>query len=228
MRKVLFAAIVLLISYQSAIAQGFTGSFDLVVNQQSPGGNERIDTVSYYFSGEKTAVVIHGRSKSDPGIRLVFNSSDSTITGLFEMNGKKGGYVLPMDLEHWPGLPHSVENVNKSAVPETRKTGETKNIGNFLCHEMKADSEDYSVTMWVANEIPLSMTRVLSYQSVGKGKSREEVDMFKKLGVEHLPLEMHLKSKQGKSDISAYVINLKDSPDISAFSTDGHSVSEIE
>jgi hypothetical protein len=222
--KILFA--ILLIS-SFTTAQEFQGSFDLIAAQFYPNGNERSDTVSYYFGIEKTAMIIHAQ-RNQPDLRMIFNQQDSTIINLFEMNGKKRGYILPMDEEHWPGMPHALRSFGTGPRTELNYTGEEKEIGGYQCRGVTAESEYYSALMWVSEDIPLSMTRVLSYQSVGKGKSKKEIEMFDEFGIEGLPLEMNLTSKKGKADVIIRVVNIKETFDENVFSTEGHELSKVE
>ncbi len=233
LQKYIFMKIILILSFTfflsipSLTAQTFTGSLDLVATQQYPNGNTRNDTISYYFGNEKTAILIYGR-RNDPDMRMVFNSLDATITSLFEMNGKKGGFILPMDEEHWPGMPQALRPYGTVPRTELRYTGEEKRIEGFTCREVLAENDDYDAKMWLAEDIPLSMTRVLSYQSVGKGKSKKEIELFDQLGVEGLPLELFLKSKKGQADVTLHLINLNKTIEDTIFSTEGHMLSRIK
>ncbi len=224
---VLSFSIAFVLSTSSLTAQSFTGSFDLVGIQNYPNGNERSDTISYYFGDDKTAILIYGR-RNDPDMRMVFSPLDTTITSLYELNGKKGGFILPMDEEHWPGLPQSLRPYGSGPDTQQNYTGIEKMIEGHTCQEVLAESEDYSAILWVAEDIPLSMTRVLSYQSVGTGKSKKEIELFDQFGVEDLPLELFLKSKKGKADVTIHLINFINTVDTSFFSTQGHTLSKVD
>ena len=211
----------------SMMSQSFTGSFDLVIHQYYTNGNVSTDTVSYYFTKEKTALYFHGKTKNSD-LKLIFHPSDTTITGLFEINGRKGGYILPMDEEHWPGLPQSTREYVEYSEQDIQYTGEEKIMEGYTCKEVLADNDDYFATLWLAEDIPLSMTRVLSYQSVGKGESKKEIELFDQLGVNGLPLQLFLKSKKGKANVKIHLINLSNNVSSEAFSTKGHQLSEID
>ncbi|MBL1215462.1 MAG: DUF4412 domain-containing protein [Ignavibacteriae bacterium] len=215
------------LSVSSLTAQTFTGSFDLTATQHYANGNIRSDTISYYFGKEKTAIMIYGR-RNNPDMKMIFSPIDSTITTLFEMNDKKGGYILPMDEEHWPGMPQAFRTRNTMQRENLNYTGKEKIIEGFICKEVTAENDDYTTVLWLAEDIPLSMTRVLSYQSVGKGKSKKEIELFDQLGVEGLPLELFLKSKKGKADVTINLINFNESSDENIFSTEGHTLSRVE
>lgn len=215
------------VSSSTLSAQTFTGSFDLVATQQYPNGNERSDTISYYFGGNMTAILIYGR-RNDPDMRMVFNQKDTTITSLYEMNGKKGGFILPMDELHWPGMPQAFRPIDTRASSALNFTRKEKTIEGYNCKEVLAENDDYSATLWIAEDIPLSMTHVLSYQSVGKGKSNKETELFDQFGIDGLPLEMILKSKKEKADVTMHLVNFKEPVDEAIFSTEGHSLSKVE
>lgn len=134
-----------------------------------------------------------------------------------------------MDEEHWPGMLAAKRPYGVGPRTKLNCTGSDKEIEGYLCKEVLAENDDYTATLWLAEDIPLSMTRVLSYQSVGKGKSKKEIELFDQLGVEGLPLEMYLKSKKGKSDVTLRLIRVNESSfDTSVFSSQGHEVSEVE
>jgi len=198
----------------------------MIATRHSTNGNVRHDTIGYFFENEKTAMMIHGR-RNEPDKRMVFNPSDTTITCLFEMNGRKSGYVLPMDEEHWPGMPSAMRPYGAGPRSKLNYTGKEKKIEGFLCKEVMAEDDEYSAKLWLAEDIRLSMTRVLSYQSVGKGKSKKEIELFDQFGVEGLPLEMNLRSRKGKADVELKLVHLSDSFDRAVFSSQGHEVSRI-
>lgn len=214
-------------SIQSITPQNFTGSFDLIAEQNYPNGNARSDTISYYFGNEKTAIVIHDK-RNQPDMRMVFHPADSAITALFEINGKKSGYILPMNDQHWPGMRHAFRSLGTRPKTETNYSGEAKAIEGYLCRKAIAESSDYDAVLWIAEDIPLSMMRVLSYQTVGEGKSQKELEQFDQFGAEGLPLEMHLTSKKGKADVTIRLENFKEEIDDSIFSIEGHSINEVE
>lgn len=226
MKPIFLFAFTFFITIPSITAQIFIGSFDLVSTQHYPNGNVRSDTISYYFGKEKTAIVIYGR-RNDPDMRMVFSPPDTTITSLYELRGKKGGFILPMDEEHWPGMPQSLRPYGSGPRTELDYTGEEKIIEDFTCREVLAENDDYNAILWLAEDIPLSMTRVLSYQSVGKGKSKKEIELFDQLGVEGLPLELFLKSKKAKADVTIQLINFSETINDTIFSIIGHKLSKV-
>jgi len=226
MKKLLYSFFVFLFAIGSSYCQEFTGSFDVFVTQKYKNGNSRTDTISYYFNVDRTAMIIHGR-QNQPDMRMIFNFSDTTITNLFEMNGRKGGYILPMDDEHWPGLAY----IRKGSAPcedgSIEYSGKSKAIEGYVCKEVIADNAEYNGKLWVTNEIPLSMRTILSYQSVGKGKSKKEIELFDQMNVSCLPLEMDLESKLGKADVQLRIANISDDVPTAVFSSEGHEVNRI-
>ncbi|WP_339677332.1 hypothetical protein [Cyclobacterium marinum] len=208
-------------------AQTFTGSFDLVVRHHFPNGNERIDTISYFLGKAKSAIIIYGKRR-DPDMRMVFNKQDSTITNLFEMNGKKGGYILPMDKKHWPGMQYALRSFNSGPRKKLNYTGNEATLEGYYCREVVAEIEEYAATMMLAEDIKISMSSVLSYQSVGAGKSQDESSLFDKFGVQILPLFIKLKSKVGKADVVMRVVNIKESFPEAIFDTEGHTLISVE
>jgi len=133
-----------------------------------------------------------------------------------------------MDEKHWPGLPESHSNTSTLTNQESLYTGETKDVDGYVCKEAKVEDENYEVTLWLCESIELSMLQVLSYQSVGKGKSKRELEMFKKFGINSLPLILDLKSKTGKADVNIRIVNIRDEVPESIFSTEGHNLMKVE
>ncbi|WP_152558108.1 DUF4412 domain-containing protein [Altibacter lentus] len=225
MRTQVFYFLLLLALSSTATAQVFTGSFDLVVAQQYPNGNVRTDTVSYFFTPKRIAMILHGRGK-ESDMRMIFDNDTEEIVVLFLLDGKKLGYTLPMDEAHWPGMPHALKSPPKTLPLAT--SGSEKEIEGRKTREVRSENDDYVATVWIDIDIPLSMTQVLSYQSVGKGKSKKEIELFNQLGVSGFPLEVLLKSKKGKADVQLKVINLSTNVDAAVFSSEGYTVSKME
>ncbi|PVW15806.1 hypothetical protein [Marixanthomonas spongiae] len=208
-------------------AQSFTGSFDLIISLHYKNENQRSDTLSYTFGKTKTALVIHTK-RNQPDLRLVFNSKDSTITGLFDHKGKKGGYILPMNSTYWPAMDVAMRDYGTGPRTTLNYTGKTKEIEGHQTREVLAENEAYSASLWLPEAIELHMGSVLAYQSVGAGKDTEAVELFDQFGVEGLPLLMHLTSKTGRADVVLRVENLSETVDPAIFSSEGHSLSRVE
>ncbi len=205
----------------------FLGSFDFIASQEYPNGTTRSDTISYFFGIQETAILIHA-GKNQPDMRMVINAADSTITGLFEMQGKKGGYILPMNDHYWPAMRHAFQPNSNTVQPGKDPSGDSKMIEGYRCRKVLAESSDYNAELWVTNEIPLSMPQLLSYQAIGVGKSQKELEQFEQFGVDGLPLEMKLTSKKGKANVAIRLANFRKTLDESVFSREGHTLSAIE
>ncbi|MDC7995464.1 hypothetical protein [Altibacter sp. HG106] len=224
--KPCYIVFVILLSSTVVNAQNFTGSFDLIVSQLYKNGKESVDTLSYYFGTEKTALVIHARG-NQPDLRLVFHEADSTITGLYEQQGKKGGYILPMNKKYWPAMQYALTDYGTGPRTELTTTTSQKKINDTLCTEMGCDNEAYSGTLWVADEIELSFVQVLAYQGVGAGEDISHIEMIANCGVQGFVMQMTLKSKLGKADVVLHVENLRDTVPKGIFDRSEHQLSDL-
>jgi len=203
--KIGILTVVFLIPFYLPAQQDFVGSFDLVSEQTYKNGNVRHDTLNYSFEVDKTIMTIQARG-NQPDVKMIFDFADSTIKTEFVMRGKPGGYILPMDLEHWPGM-------NRSASKEQTdidKNLESREVEGVDVYKVVASSDDYDAELWVTDKYNLSMLQLLSYQSVGKGKSKKELEMFDKFKLFNLPLIMKLESKKGKADVKIRLINISE------------------
>ncbi|WP_203296339.1 hypothetical protein [Luteirhabdus pelagi] len=213
---------VFLLSISTSVSQEFIGSFRLITEQVYANGNTRIDSADYHFGKEKVALHIYARGKPDE-LRLIFNPSDTTITGLFEMNGRKSGYILPMNNDYWPGMPFAHRPYGTGPRTELNYSGMQKEILGYQCREILAESEEYNVEIW-ASDISLSFIKVIAYQTVGAGEQDGEVKLFDTFGVETLPLEIYLKSKEEKGNVRLRILNLSTEIDENVFSFEGHTL----
>lgn len=225
MKQAVLFSIIALFTIVSSFAQ-FTGSFNLVVTQHYKNGNETNDTLSYFFGKNKTALIVHTKG-NEPDLRLVFSPTDSIITGLFEMNGEKGGYILPMNEKFWPGMQTALRDFGTGPRTKLKYSGDSKTIEGFETREVLTENDEYTARFWMPSEIELNMAAVLAYQSVGAGKSTKEIELMEQFNVEGLPLEMHLKSKSDKADVLVRVINISESFDESIFSTEGYKLAKV-
>lgn len=207
------------------LAQDLSCGFTLITSQTNKSDNTRTDSITYAFQGTDAAMLIHGRN-GQPDVRMIFDQEARTITQLFEMNGRKGGFVFPMTEKRWPGMAYATH------APGTdegvRYTGKTKTIEGHTCKEARASNAKYTATVWVAEDIPLSMLRVFSYQSVGAGKGIEEAELLAEMSMKGFPMEMHLKSLTDKPDVQIRVLNFTDQGNTALFSTEGHSTTWVE
>ena len=222
MRTILLPTLLALATLPST-AQDVDCNFVLVSTRTNSSGTTSSDSISYSFEGPNTAILIYGRD-GQPDVRMIFEPEEKTITQLHEINGLKGGFVFTMTEKRWPGMAHSTAEVSTEKM---KWTGKTRMIDSHECHEAKVTSADYTGTAWVAKDIPLSLVRVFSYQSVGAGKSTEENELLSKLRLSGLPLEMHLMSTTGKADLVLRVLNYREGSDASLFNTAGHSTTFV-
>ncbi len=227
MKKNALLLILSIFSFSQLYSQQFTGSFDLVVSQQYENGNERADTLSYFFGKDKTALIIHAK-RNQPDLKLIFNPKDATITGLFEQNGRKGGYILPMNEKYWPGMQVATRDYGTGPRTKLNYTGKTKEIEGYQTREVLAENDEYTASLWLPEAIELNMGSVFAYQSVGAGKDTKELELFDQFGVEGLPLELFLKSKIGRADVIIRVINISEAVDKNMFSSEGYALSKID
>lgn len=210
-----------------AYTQNFTGSFDLITSQVNANGNVRTDTISYYFSENKTAIIMHAGS-NQPDLRLVFTPADSTIVGLFEMNGNKSGYILPMNEKQWPGMHHALRDYRTGPKTQLNYTGNEKEIHGYTCIETTCESDDFTISFWFAEAIELSLTQVFAYQTVGSGGEMEPIEMLSKCGVQALALHTLLTSKEGNTTVNVTVENIsEENADPAMFSSEEHLLSDM-
>ncbi|MDC8000493.1 hypothetical protein POV26_05565 [Aequorivita todarodis] len=214
------------IANQMGFTQNFTGSFELKISQESSSGNKHSDSVSYFFGKDKTAIIIHAGG-NQPDLRLVFSPADSTITGLFEMNGKKGGYILPMNNKYWPTMKYASGEKDVLSNSEVNYTENRKEINGYSTQEIFCGNEEIDATFWVAKEIELSLTQVMAYQFVGAGKDGEEIETLANCGIKGLALYTTLFDKKRNGSIILQIENLSKKIDAEVFNTEGHELSDM-
>lgn len=225
MLKSLILPSLLLLSGPVALAQNLTCGFTLISSQTNSSGTTRTDSITYAFEGTNVAMIIHDQH-GQPDVPMVFDAGAKTITQLFEMNRRKGGFVFPMTEKRWPGMAYATHT---SGTDESvRYTGKTKTIEGHVCKQAMASNAKYTATVWVAEDIPLSMLRVFSYQSVGAGKSTEEADLLAEMSMKGFPMEMHLKSLTDKPDVHLRITDFQEHVDPTMFSTEGYSTTWVE
>ncbi|MCG2419023.1 hypothetical protein K8089_08300 [Aequorivita sp. F47161] len=207
-------------------AQSFKGSFDLKISQESNDGNQHIETISYYFGEEKTATIIHARG-NQPSLRLIFNPADSTITGTYEMNDKKGGYILPMNNKYWPTMKYALGEKDTLNNSERNFTSNKKEIETYNTTAISCSNDKIDATFWIAEEIELSLTQVMAYQFVGSGEEGDDLEMLANCGIKSLALYTSLFDKKRNSTIILQIENLSTKVDITVFNTSGYNLSDM-
>lgn len=222
----LILIVIFIIGNQMAYTQNFTGSFDLVTGQEYANGNDRSDTLSFYFGENKTALIIHARG-NQPDLRLVFSPKDSTITGLFEMNGKKGGYILPMNHKYWPAMDYALSDYGTGPRKQLNMTGEQKEINGYQCSGMVCENDKFEGIFWIADEIELTLVQVMAYQTVGAGKDTEAVEMLADFGIQGFSLLSQIHLFEKKDVVLLSVVNMKNTFDEAIFNTEGHTLADI-
>ncbi len=224
--KLLIVTTVLIMISQFVFAQNFTGSFDLVVGSENPNSNSQSDTLSFFFGENKTALIIHARG-NQPDLRLVFNPKDSTITGLFEVNEKKGGYVLPMNKKYWPSMDYALSDYGTGPKKQLNITGEQKKINGVYCSEMICNTDKFEGSFWIAEEIELSLVQVMAYQTVGAGKDTDAVEMLAECGIQGFTMLTKLRLFERKDVVMLSIIKLTNTFDDAIFSTEGHTLADM-
>ncbi|RDK86992.1 hypothetical protein [Marinirhabdus gelatinilytica] len=205
----------------------FKGSFDFIATQQYLNGNVRSDTIQYFFAEEKLAIIIKAGG-NQPDLRLLFQPADSTITGLFEHNGNKGGYILPMNQKYWPGMHYALQDYGTGPRTQLNYTGTQKEINGTVCNEIICESEKYDASLFIAPEVELSLVQVLAYQSVGAGEGTEAVDFLSDCGVQGFAVESTIKDKTRNATITLTIKNISPKIPETVFNTKGFQLSEVK
>jgi hypothetical protein len=210
-----------------AYTQSFTGSFDLITAQVNANGHVRDNTISFYFSETQTAIIMHAKG-NQPEMRLIFTPADSTIVGLFEVNGTKSGYILPMNEKQWPGMHYALRDYGTGPKTQLNYTGDQKEINGYTCAEATCESDDYDINFWFTEDIELSLTQVFAYQTVGSGGEMKPIEMLSKCGVQALAMQTLLTKKEGTTSISITIQHFsKESVDPAIFSSEGYTLSDM-
>lgn len=208
-------------------AQSFTGSFNVITSQVNANGNVRNDTISYFFSENKTAIIMRA-GENQPDLRLVFTPADSTIVGLFEMKGNKNGYILPMNEKQWPGMNYALQEYGTGPKTQLNYTGNKKEINGYPCTETRCENDDFDISFWFAEGIELTLTQVFAYQTVGSGGEMKPIEMLSKCGVQAFAMQTLLQGKDGNPTVAITIANFsEENVDPYIFSTEGHSLSDM-
>lgn len=224
--KRLILIVVFITGNQIGFTQNFIGRFDLITGPEYANQNGRSDTLSYYFGENKTALIVHARG-NQPDLRLVFNPKDSTITGLFEMNEKKGGYILPMNQKYWPAMDYALTDYGTGPRKQLDQTGEQREINGFACSEMACNSDKFEGTFWITDEIEMSLVQVMAFRTVGAGKDIGAVEMLAKCGIQGFSMLAKLRLFEKKDVVMLSIINMSDTFDEAVFSTEGHTLADM-
>lgn len=94
---------------------------------------------------------------------IIFDSENDLMLTLAESNGEKTGFAISFSSEQAAAIEEAYEDEDVEEIdPETvtdpyeaYKTGKTKNILGYKCHEYRIENEgdDGVVTMWVTEEL---------------------------------------------------------------------------
>jgi hypothetical protein len=225
MKRLILIAVFIIVN-QMAFTQNFTGSFELVIGPENPDNNNQSDTLSFFFGESKTALIIHAR-RNQPDLRLVFSPKDSTITGLFEMNEKKGGYILPMNHKYWPAMDYALSDYGTGPRKQLDIAGEQKEINGYQCSGMVCENDKFEGIFWIADEIELTLVQVMAYQTVGAGKDTEAVEMLAECGIQGFTMLANLHLFEKKDSIMLKVVSMFETFDETIFSTEGHTLADM-
>jgi hypothetical protein len=93
---------------------------------------------------------------------IIFDSENNLMLTLAESNGEKTGFAISFSPDQAAGIAEAYEEEDEEIDPETvtdpyeaYKTGKTRDILGYKCHEYRIESEDDDgvVTMWVTDEL---------------------------------------------------------------------------
>ena len=203
----------------------FIGQFQCITSQESQNGNTRIDTMNYFFGKEKTALIIKAGG-NQPDLRLVFSKADSTITGLFKNNGKKGGYILPMNKKYWPAIEIALPKANNTE--ETFKiSSDEKMIDGYVCHYLECTTEEFTGNFWMTPEIPLTLPQILAYSFVGAGEETSELDWLLTCEAQHFILLAEIEDKKRNARITIQIQNIDNSVNDAMFNMEDYSLMDM-
>ncbi|GEM_PF-6533758 len=150
MKKYALSAPALMLAFQVA-AQSWTGS--MVMHIDNPMRNQAVN-ISLYIFPEKNCMKIQTDPKA-ASVRIITDKKKNTMTFLAEKEGSRK-----------VGLIHEIKEQPDIAPPEEQGvrlqvTDDSKEIRNFHCRKIIAQSPDQVTEMWVTDDTLLNYPDIL-------------------------------------------------------------------
>ncbi|MCX2744768.1 DUF4412 domain-containing protein [Mangrovivirga sp. M17] len=135
-------------------------------------GREQSFPYTIYFNEGKELfgikMIMNDKNTSGETI-IIYDKSDKKMHMLMDNEGEKTAMAMPFN-------PQQLENAAENMEPEDftfEKTGNTKEILGYTCHEYKFESDDASGTSWITEEADVSSSQIAGLLGMGnKGKNK--------------------------------------------------------
>jgi hypothetical protein len=152
----------------------FDGFIEMTITNFENGKQEDESVVYKTFIDSRTFDYgMEFSQEEEEGVSLIiFDSENNLMLTLSESNGEKTGFAMSFDpTETYAEELEDEEELEEVSDPYLQyKTGKTKNILGYKCHEYRIENEDDDViTMWITNDMDKEMKKTYLQNSTFTG-----------------------------------------------------------
>ncbi len=141
-------------------------SFDFVVDIEMKDYDKNKHKMEMYLSKDNNYFGMRNPDDGDRKNDIVVMDFEKGITGMFrEVDGKKEVMALPNMTEMGMAIAVAAIDEEEFSDFEFKKTGKTKNIHGYECHEYVGETEDEEMKGYIAHDFPVDMMSVFGEAS---------------------------------------------------------------
>jgi len=135
-------------------------NFDIVVDIEMKDYDKKKHKMQMYLSESKSMFGMRNPDQGDQANDIIVMDMENGLTAMYrEVDGEKVVSALPNMTEM--GMAVVMSTIDEEDINFTfEKTGKTKTIHGYTCHEYKGKSEDEEVKGYIAHDFPVDMMSI--------------------------------------------------------------------
>lgn len=137
-------------------------SFNLIQKVEMTDNNDKSYVTLYYSdSGNVFGMETHEKN-NERQIVVLDMEKEAAIMYLIDKNGEKSGQVVPNFFKLASAFSQSVKtDSSETNEMKIEATGKTRNVAGFTCQELKGESKDENITLYVTEDFPIQKNQTM-------------------------------------------------------------------
>ncbi len=174
----------------------YDGTIHMVVKTYDSNGEDDSFIYKTYFSKESKSYAMKLQSADDENVEqvagrgfMIFDFENKAMIILSEQESQKTGFVSPLDMDNMDSLATGEESNYQDDARDFhsnyKKTGRTKTINGYTCHEYEYKDERGKINIWSTDELDFSwahafgsLNQAASWSATGYGNDEFVMEMY--------------------------------------------------
>ena len=174
----------------------YDGTINMLVKTHNSKGEDNSYSYKTFFSKESKSYAMKIQSSDNEDVEqvagrgfMIFDFENKAMIILNDEDSQKTGFVSPLDMDNMDSLATEEESDYQDEVRDFqsnyKKTGRTKTINGYTCHEYEYKDEEGKINIWSTDELDFSwahafgsLNQTAAWTATGYGSDEFVMEMY--------------------------------------------------